>query len=224
MIVERFKYQPIVRQTHPSGYRVYQTPTGVHPSVTTILDRTSDKSGLEAWKKWLGEEKAAQVSKEATDLGTLMHSHLENHLLGVARPGGTNLIRKQAAQMADVIIEKGLTRVDEVWGVEVPLYYPDLWAGTTDLVGVHDGVEAIMDFKTTKKLKKLDQILNYLHQLTAYALSHNAVYGTNIRKGVIFMVSRDFQYQEFIFTTENFDRHATDWARRVETFYASTGS
>jgi genome maintenance exonuclease 1 len=224
MIVEHFKYQEIIRDTHPSGYRVYHTPTGTHPSVTTVLDRTSDKSGLEAWKAWIGEEKAAQVSKEATDLGTLMHAGLENYLLGQPRPGGSNLIRKKAADMADVIIENGLKNVTEVWGVEVPLYYPGLYAGTTDLVGIHDGDEAIMDFKTTKKPKKLDQILNYIHQLTAYSLAHNEVYGTNIRKGVIFMVSRDLKYQEFTFTTKDFDKHAADWARRVENFYTQVNN
>ena len=224
MIVERFQYTPIERQTHPSGYRVYVTPTGVHPSVTTILDRTSDKSGLDAWRARVGEEKAAQISKEATDLGSLMHNELENHIHGLPRRQGNNLVVVQARKMADVIIQCGLPKVDEYWGVEVPLYMPDLYAGTTDILGVHEGRPAIMDFKTAKKIKKESQIENYFLQLTAYALAHNEVHGTDIRKGVILMASREFDFKEFVIEGLTFDRYASEWARRVEMFYSNSDS
>ena len=89
--------------------------------------------------------------------------------------------------MAETIIYQGLSKCNEFWGTEVPLYFPAVYAGTTDLVGEHDGEPAIMDHKQTNKPKKKEWIEDYFIQLTAYATAHNEVHGTKIRKGVIFM-------------------------------------
>ena len=177
--------------------RLYATPGGGKvPSVTTILDATSDKTHLIAWRQRVGEEKAKQITKEAAGVGTSMHGFLENYTKGEELPNKTNLVHVQGRKMAEVVIQDGLSKVDEVWGSEVHLYYPDLYAGTTDLVGVHNGVPAIMDFKQTNKPKKEEWVDNYKLQGAAYALAHNHVYKTDIRKIVIMMCSRDLQYQE----------------------------
>ena len=169
--------------------RLYATPGGGKvPSVTTILDATSDKTHLIAWRQRVGEEKAKQITKEAAGVGTSMHGFLENYTKGEELPNKTNLVHVQGRKMAEVVIQDGLSKVDEVWGSEVHLYYPDLYAGTTDLVGVHNGVPAIMDFKQTNKPKKEEWVDNYKLQGAAYALAHNHVYKTDIRKIVIMMV------------------------------------
>ena len=168
--------------------RLYATPGGGKvPSVTTILDATSDKTHLIAWRQRVGEEKAKQITKEAAGVGTSMHGFLENYTKGEELPNKTNLVHVQGRKMAEVVIQDGLSKVDEVWGSEVHLYYPDLYAGTTDLVGVHNGVPAIMDFKQTNKPKKEEWVDNYKLQGAAYALAHNHVYKTDIRKIVIMM-------------------------------------
>jgi genome maintenance exonuclease 1 len=221
MIINRkFEYIPLERVTNPDGTRYYTDPTSglALPSVTTVLSCTADKEGIKAWEAWVGAEKAAKVKKEATDLGSLMHLNIENFVEGVERPRGNNLMRVLARRMADKIIENGLVHVDEVWGQEVGMYLPGLYAGTTDLVGIHRGDEAIMDHKSAKKLRTRDMIEDYMCQMAAYAVAHNEVYGTNIRKGVIFMVDRQLNYQEFILEGSEFDSYVTIFFNRVQTY------
>lgn len=219
-----YEYHTLERDTKDTGERVYLTPSGALPSVTTILSATADKSGLDAWRAAVGDKKADQIRDEATGLGTLMHEHLENHMLGVERPRGTNLVRQMARNMADQIIHRGLVNVDEVWGIEAPLYMPLSYAGTADLIGVHEGMPAIMDFKTANKMKSKDMIEDYFCQLCAYAQAHNTLFETKIETGVIFMVARDLKFQTFVVTGDEFQEYMSKWNKRVAQFYAmSTG-
>jgi genome maintenance exonuclease 1 len=215
-----FDYPEISRITNEDGTRFYMDPTDGTPlpSVTTILSGTSDKTQNKLWEERVGKAKADQVRKEATGLGTLMHTHIENYVMGIPRPGGNNLVRLQAARMADQIINKGLPRVDEVWGQEVAMYFPGLYGGMTDLVGVHDGIPSIMDHKTAKKMRTRDMIVDYFDQMCAYSLAHNEVYGTDIKRGVIFMVSRELDYKEFILEGLEFDKHMDSFLNRVDAY------
>lgn len=219
LITSPYDYQPLSREEDQTGNRLYVTPSGKLPSVTTILSNTGDKTGLLEWKAWVGDVKAEKIKKEATDLGTLTHTHLENHIMGVERPRGSNHVRVQARNMADQIIAHGFPRVTEVWGIEAALYYPGLYAGTSDLIGVFDGQPAIMDYKTAKKMKSRDKIEDYFCQGAAYCMAHNAVWGTDIRQIVIFMVDREFNYKCFTVTGEEFDHYCTVMTRRVEEYY-----
>lgn len=219
-LASHYSYPKLDRTTNDDGTRFYIDPVTGNPlpSVTTVLSGTSDKSAIKLWEERVGKEKADRVRKEATDLGSLMHLHVENHVMGVPRPGGNNLIRLQAARMADQIIEKGLPRVNEVWGQEVAMYFPGLYAGTTDLVGVHDGIPSIMDHKTAKKMRTRDMIFDYFDQMVAYSLAHNEVYGTKIERGVIFMVARDLSYKEFILEGAEYEKHKVSFLTRLETY------
>lgn len=214
-----YTYQKLDRIEN-AGPRLYLTPDGARvPSVTTILGQTGDKTALIEWRRRVGEEEANRISKESTGLGTLVHKHVENYILGEARPSGNNLVQVMAKDMADRIIERGLSQVTEVWGMEASLYYPGLYAGTTDLVGEYEGVPAIMDHKTAKKIKKREWIEDYFIQTCAYALAHNAVYGTDIRQGVIFMVDREQGYETFVIKGAEFDHYCDLWTQRVDQFY-----
>ena len=214
-----FDYQPIPR-AESQGRRLYQTPDGAKvPSVTTILSSTGDKSQLIEWRKRVGDAEATRISTEASGLGTLMHTHLENFILGTPRPTGNNQVRQMAETMADVIIERGLSKINEVWGMEIALYYPELYAGTTDLIGIYNGRPAIIDYKTTSKPKKKEWIEDYFIQMSAYAAAHNKVYNTTIDQAVIFMVSRAGEYQEFVIEGSEFETYSTKWAKRVEDYY-----
>lgn len=216
---KKFPYFTLERETNPEGERMYLTPDGPLPSVTTILSATADKSGLDAWRQFVGEAKANQIRDEATGLGTLMHEHLECHIQEIERPRGTNLVRQMAKNMADTIIARGLIHVDEVWGFEIPLYYPGLYAGTADLLGQWNGAPCVMDYKTTNKMKTKEQITDYFCQGAAYADAHNHLFGTNIRTIVIFMVSRDLKFSEFIVEGEEFDHYLTEWNNKVAQYY-----
>jgi hypothetical protein len=215
----KFTYQRLERVTAEDGTRVYQTPDGQKlPSVTTILGQTGDKSALLEWRKRVGNVEANRVSKEASGLGTLLHTHLEHYIMNEPRPEGTNLVRQMASNMADVVIELGLSKVSKVYGMEAPLYYPSLWAGTTDLIAEHAGEMAIVDYKTSKAIKKVEWIEDYFAQISAYALAHNKLFETNIKKCVIFMVSRDLKFQEFVIEGTSFQKYCNVWLSRVEQY------
>jgi genome maintenance exonuclease 1 len=223
LLIEKFNYVKLTRD-ESQGKRLYATPQGHRvPSVTTILDKTKPaeaRAALANWKKAVGEKKAQEITTEAAGRGTRMHKYLEDYVKGQPlRESVTNPFAQQSLDMARIVIEKGFPKISEVWGSEVPLYFPELYAGTTDCCGVHDGDEAILDFKQTNKPKKLEWIDDYFLQLTAYALAHNEVHGTNIRKGVILMCSKDYEYQEFILEPKDFDYWTGRWCDRVSEYY-----
>ena len=151
--VQAIQYHEL-KQVNKNGKRVYETPSGTTPSVTTILSKTKDMSGLNEWKKRVGEQEAQRIVTEAAGVGTALHNNLEKFLAGEKRVPGNNLVHVQANKMADIIIENGIAHVDEVWGSEIQLFYKDQYAGTADLVGLYKGKPHIIDFKQTNKQKK----------------------------------------------------------------------
>jgi len=216
-----FDYQPLPRESI-DGVRHCLTPGGTRvPSVTAILSATRDDSGLRAWRRRVGEAEARRISTEASSVGTAMHKRLERHILGETVPPPEGPLQETAHRMADVIIDHALPRLDTLWGVETPLYYPDLYAGTSDCIGVFDGEPAILDFKQSNRPKRREWIGDYLLQLTAYALAHNKVHDTHIRRGVVLVCTRDLVFQEFTLEPEDFAASERAWFRRVEAFRAA---
>jgi genome maintenance exonuclease 1 len=214
-----YTYQKLKRD-ESTGKRLYACPDGFKvPSVTTVLDSTKDKTFLIEWRKRVGDAEATRISTESAGLGTLVHTHLENYVLGKDRPSGNNTVQTMAKAMADAMINEAFCDIDEVWGIEAALYYPELYAGTSDMIGVHKGTPAIIDHKTTKKTKKKEWIEDYFLQCCAYALAHNEVHGTDIKKAVINIVDRDAKLQSFIIEGSEFDHYAAQWAQRVDQYY-----
>lgn len=220
LIKPRFDYTPINRKSE-NGKRLYECPDGNSvPSVTTILDKTKDKTHLIEWRKRVGEKKAQEIVTEAAGVGTRMHTFLEKYIATGEWPEpGTNPYAQQAHKMAERIRDEAMCNIDEIWGSEVSLYFPQIYAGATDLPGVFKGNECIMDFKQTNKPKKEEWIEDYYLQLVAYAEAHNEVYGSNIRYGHVFMCSRDLIYQQFDLTEDKYDYWRDKWWRRVEQYY-----
>jgi genome maintenance exonuclease 1 len=188
---------------------------------------------LNEWKKRVGEEKAQQIVTEASGRGTTMHKNLECFLAGVPRMSGNNVVHQIANKMADVIIENGLSKVSEVWAMEQSLYFPGLYSGTTDLLGVYDGEPAVMDHKQSNKEKKESYVDDYRMQLVAYILAHNKVYGTDIKRGVIFMAVKppeitpgvygESKYQQFDLLPKDFNYWEDQWLNKVEEYYKLFG-
>jgi genome maintenance exonuclease 1 len=193
------------------------------PSVTTILQATQPeekRAALATWKARVGEIEANRTRDQAAERGTSMHRILEGYMLGQYHLDLTDL-GQNAHTMAQQIIDKGLKdRLTEFFGLEVTLYYPGLYAGATDVVGIYDGQESIVDFKQSNKTKRREWLEDYKLQLAAYALAHNEVYGTNIQKGVNLICTRDNYYQEFVFEGEEFRQAKFEWLKRVDQYYA----
>lgn len=192
------------------------------PSVTTILSATQPKEkreSLERWKQSVGEEQATRIKDQAATRGTAMHNILEGYLLGQGHLDLTE-VGQNAHTMAQQIINNGLKdSLHEIWGSEVTVYYPGLYAGATDVVGVYEGYQSIVDFKQTNKPKRREWITDYFLQLAAYAMAHNHVYGTQITQGCILMCSKDNYFQRFIVNGDEFKKYKHEWLRRVDEYY-----
>ena len=195
------------------------------PSVTTILSGTQDPEkaqSLKAWRDRVGEEAATRIVDEAAARGTAMHKILERY---IGEEGYLDLtqVGKNAHNMAMRIIEQGLSNITEYYGLESTLFYPGLYAGATDMIALHKGEMAIIDFKQTNKPKKREWIDDYCLQLAAYAMAHNYVYKTNINKGVIMMCSKDNYYQEFVIAGDEFKKYKYKWLGKISKYYKQKG-
>ena len=215
-----YVYPKTVREAI-EGKRHYVIKTEKLPSVTTILSATESAEKREAlarWRESKGEEIATRIVDESAARGTAMHKILEKYIL---QQGYVDLttVGQQAHNMAIRVIEQGLCNVPEYYGTECTLYYPGLYAGQTDLVGVHKGKDAIIDFKQTNKPKKREWIEDYCLQLAAYAMAHNFIYRTKIDKGVVMMCSKDNFYQEFVIEGKEFQKYKHNFLRRVDEYY-----
>ena len=217
---KKFEYPASIRSSI-EGKRHYEITGQKLPSVTTILSATQSpekKAKLEEWKKRVGTQQADRIRDVSATRGTAMHTYLEGYILGQNHMDLTS-IGQEAGKMANVVIQSGLKDLEEVWGSEVTLYYPGLYAGATDVVGIYDGKESIIDFKQTNRPKQREWIGDYFVQLAAYAMAHNHVYGTKIQNGVILMCSKDCFFQKFEVSDKEFKGYMHEFLRRVDEYY-----
>ena len=203
------------------GARTYDVKGTRLPSVTTILARTKDQSFLNKWKARVGEAEAERIKNLSSRRGTSMHKFLESYITGIGYDDLTEL-GQAAKPMANKVIEMGLTPVEEYYGSEVTLYYPGLYAGSTDLVCLHNGLETIADFKQANKPKREDWIEDYYLQIAAYCMAHDYVHGSKIRQGIIMVCTPDLYFQEFRFQDADLRRWKHKWLRRLDEYYRKT--
>ena len=215
-----YTYPASTRST-VDGFRTYDVNEEKLPSVTTILGATKDQEAIDSinrWKAKVGEEAATRIRDQAASRGTNMHLHLERHIMG---EGHLDLTEegKIAKAMADTIIAKGFNDLQEIWGSEVTLFYPNLYAGATDLVGNYDYEDSIIDFKQSNKPKRREWIEDYFMQLGAYAMAHNQVYKTEITQGVILMCTPDNYFQKFQVKGKEFIEYQHKFLEKVDQYY-----
>ena len=221
---KQFIYPPCVRSII-EGKRKYEVGGERLPSVTTILKNTQDASKTESlarWKAKVGEVEAERIRNTAATRGTAMHTFLEHHIKGGNVLDLTD-VGREASSMGQTIIEKGFPELEEIWGVECTLHYPGLYAGQTDMCGIYQGRESIIDFKQTNKPKKIEWIDDYKLQLVAYATAHDQVYGTEIEQGVILMCTPDNFFQRFLVNGSEFREWKWKWLQKVSDYYESRG-
>ena len=215
-----YRYPKTVREM-VEGQRHYILNNEKLPSVTTVLKHTESaekRESLAAWRERVGEAEATRIVDSAGARGTAMHKILEKYILGEGYLDETS-VGKEAHNMATQVINSGLSNITEYYGTECTLYYPGLYAGQTDLVAIHKGEDAIIDFKQTNKPKKREWIEDYCLQLAAYAMAHNFIYKTKITKGVVMMCSKDNYYQEFVIEGAEFQKYKHNFLRRVDEYY-----
>ena len=221
MLKNKYDYPNLKRIQTKQGRRYVGEDEKPVPSVTTILGDTGDKTALIAWRKRVGDAEATRISTESAGLGTKVHNALEKFILQEDYEiKGNNHISIMAKNMVTEMIDKGLSKVDELYGVEVGLIAEGLYAGTADGIGKWQGEEAIIDFKTAKKIKKREWIEDYFMQGCAYALAHNEMFGSEIKKVVILMVDREGNFAEFVIEGDEFEEYCNKWSDRLADYYS----
>jgi hypothetical protein len=216
---EKFKYIEGKQLTdHETGTRVYEVVGTKLPSVTTILGATKDQEFLKKWKEKVGEKKAEEIKNLSSRRGTAMHKYLECYIESKGYEDLTD-IGVQAKPMAQKIIDIGLAPVDEYYGSEVTLYYPGLYAGSTDLVCRHNGMDTIIDFKQANKPKNKDWIEDYYLQIAAYCMAHDYVYGSQIQQGIIMVCTPDLYFQEFKFQDHELRQWKHKFLKRLDMYH-----
>jgi genome maintenance exonuclease 1 len=214
---ERYSYVGGTRYMD-NGTRNYDVAGYRLPSVTTILGKTKDTSSLDSWIKRKGRKEAERIKNQSATRGTAMHKYLENYVLGKGYEDLTDL-GQETKRMAEKVIEVGLAPVSEYFGSEVTLYYPGLYAGSTDLVGIHNGKETVIDFKQANRPKREEWIGDYKLQAGAYAMAHDYVHGSNIEQCVIMVCTPDLYYQEFKIDGLNLRKAKHDFLRRLDQYH-----
>ena len=215
-----YKYPKSIRETL-KGVRHYDVNDEKLPSVTTILQATQGLEKAESLARWasrVGQVEADRIRDQAAKRGTAMHSYLETYLQG-GKVLDLRDVGREASSMAETIIAKGFNDLEEIWGVECTLHYPGLYAGQTDMCGIYQGRESIIDFKQSNKPKKVDFIQDYLLQLGAYTLAHDVVHGTKMKAGVILLCTVDNLYQEFKIEGAELEMYQNLFLGRVKKFY-----
>ena len=221
MLKTKYDYPKLKRIQTKQGRQYTDGQGDPVPSVTTVLGDTGDKTALIAWRKRVGNAEATRISTESAGLGTKVHNALEKYILQEDYEiKGNNHISVMAKNMVTEMIDKGLSKVDELYGVEVGLIAEGLYAGTADGIGKWQGEEAIIGVKTDKKIKKREWIEDYFMQGCAYALAHKEMFGSNIQTVAILMIDREGKYKDFVIEGEEFNEYCDKWSSRLADYYS----
>ena len=214
---KKYKYA-IGKQINEDSGRIYDVAGFRLPSVTSILSRTKDQGFLKEWRAKVGDKEADRIMNLSSVRGTAMHKYLESHITDIGYEDLTDT-GKQAKTMAEKVIEIGLAPVDEYYGLEVTMYYPGLYAGQTDLVCIHDGEDAIVDFKQSNRPKRKEWVEDYYLQIAAYAMAHDYVHNSKINKGVIMVCTPDLYYQEFVVEGAELRQYKHKFLKRLDMYH-----
>ena len=218
--INRFSY-PGTNRELIEGKRHYIVGKSKLPSVTTILSATMPEEKRQSLARWVereGKKRSDEIKQRSANRGSAMHKILEHTILNKGYADLTDLGR-QATAMAAIIAERGLSDINAFYGTEVTVYYPELYAGQTDLAALHKEQDSIIDFKQTNKPKRREWIEDYFLQGAAYCMAHVTIYGTDMRKFVIMMCSGDLYYQEFILEGNELRDYKYRWLKRLDESY-----
>lgn len=179
--------------------RVYTTPKGKkYRSITTVLSAFS-KQGIIAWRKRVGESEADKISSKAATRGTNLHLVCEKYLLNEYTPSKLKTLMPNIKALFQQLKPELDKNIGKIYALEQALYSDELEiAGRVDCIAEWDGELAIIDFKTSGKLKEERYILNYFMQCTAYALMFEERTGRPIDKIVVVIAVENEQSQIFV--------------------------
>ena len=205
---------PKLQRVEVNGKRLYECGTECYPSITSVLGATADKSSLFQWRKRVGAEQADKVSQAATRRGTALHTMCEKYLLNEE-------VEDKDNPDADLLfrnIKPLLNRITKVHCLETGLYSKTLGvAGTVDCIAEYNGKLSVIDFKSSNREKKAENIQDYFLQGCFYFWAYYERTGT-MPDQVLIMVSSPTMTQEFTIPKEEIAEWTDILRMRIETF------
>lgn len=179
------KLPDLQSQTFPDGKRYYVTPEGIKlPSVTTVVG-AQKKEAIMEWRRKVGEVEANRISRQATSRGTNVHTICENYLNN--KQDYLKGIMPDAVEMFHSL-KPLLNNINNIHYQEQALWSLQLgMAGRVDCIAEYEGVLSVIDFKTSKRIKTIEQVEDYWWQTTAYALMYEEMIGQPIHDLVVLM-------------------------------------
>lgn len=204
-------YSDLVAETKKSG-RTYVAPDGArYPSITTVLSILSEEA-IRKWRARVGEDVANQVSTRASNRGSAVHSAVEKYLLNEDTTEYLPHIQQSLSNLKPHLDDN----VGTIFGLEVPLYSAHLGlAGRVDCVAEWKGVPSIIDFKTSKRIKKKEHISNYFAQMAAYAIMWEERTGMPIVNTVVVM---DVDFEQPLIFEEHRDNYVPLLLNTIEEY------
>ena len=170
------------------GVRYYTLPSGKKaPSITSITSFYNRQTFIN-WRKKIGEEEANKITKVATDRGTKFHDLVEKYLSNEDVSSLKDVLPSTKARW--IAARESLNKIDNIHALEKPLYSEYFGiAGRVDCIAEYEGELAVIDFKTSKKIKPEKWLQNYFVQETAYACMYYEMTGISVKKIVTLMVA-----------------------------------
>ena len=167
------------------GKRHYVVPNGdKYISITTLLSELS-REGISRWRKRVGATEANRISTKASRQGTAVHALCEQYI-----KNEEDFLTESMPHLVEMFesIQPLLDRIDNVHVTEGALYSDDLQlAGRTDLIAEFDGKLAIIDYKTSRRIKTWSMCHSYFMQGAFYAHAYEERTGIPINNIVIIM-------------------------------------
>lgn len=197
--------------------RRYRCNGELLPSVTTILSTLEKPKELEEWINRVGQEESTRIKDESADVGSTMHNNIENYILTGTAPSGKILEKI----LSNLIIKDLSNNLNECWATEAPLFYPSMYAGTTDCVGIYNNKESIIDFKNSRRDKTKEEMKSYYLQCAAYSLAHDYTYGTSINQFVILVSCWSGKLVKVIIDQDEVEFYKEQWALTLEKYYSA---
>lgn len=177
------------------------------PSVTSILKRTNNSRMM-----------PTKVNNDSLEIGNIMHKYLDIYVSqnkDFYKDSKNFLIAKGLAQ---TVIDNLILSIDEIWGTEVSVLYKDAYAGTIDLIGTIDGKLTLIDYKSSYRRKRKNEMDEYFLQLAAYSIAHDWQYDTTIDSIIVFLAIRNGQFEKTVVENDEFDYYKSMWFDRLNAF------
>lgn len=180
--------------TYVDGNRYYPSPTtgNLYPSITSITSHYN-RQVFKDWRAKVGDKEADRVIKESTTRGTSFHKSAQDYL--------ENKIVEHESSEIEFMFDAAkpyLDKINNIHAIEKCLYSDVLGiAGRVDCIAEYEGELAIIDFKTSKKIKPEAWIQQYFVQEVGYACMYYEMTQNVVKKLITIMVTPDGETKVF---------------------------